>query len=87
MGGKLISEFDLGALIAKRGQLLCTTLKTRSIEYKAKLLKDLNQCFFESGHEFNPILHTVLPMSAAAAAHELMESNETIGKILLKYDL
>lgn len=38
MGGTKVENFDLGALIAKRGALLSTTLKTRSKEYKKSLL-------------------------------------------------
>lgn len=43
--------------------------------------------FFDSGHKFETVLEKVFPMSAACDAHVLMESNTTIGKILLKYDL
>ena len=38
MGGRIVENFDLGALVAKRGTLQTTTLKTRSIEYKTDLL-------------------------------------------------
>jgi hypothetical protein len=34
MGGRIVDNFDLGALVAKRGALLTTTLKTRSKDYK-----------------------------------------------------
>ena len=38
MGGRIVENFDMGALLAKRGNLLSTTLKTRSPAYKAELL-------------------------------------------------
>jgi len=87
LGGRIIENFDLGALVAKRGILFTTTLKTRSVEYKTELIQKLAKHFFHSGHGFKPVIEKVLPMSDAKQAHELMESNATIGKILLKYDL
>ena len=87
MGGRIVENFDLGALVAKRGALLTTTLKTRSKDYKKSLLSELNKVFFNSGHKFETVIEKVLPMSAACDAHALMESNTTVGKILLKYDL
>lgn len=87
MGGKIVENFDLGALVAKRGTLHTTTLKSRSDSYKSDLLQKLSKEFFLSGHDFEPITEAVLPMSKANDAHSLMESNTTIGKILLKYDL
>ena len=38
MGGRIVENFDMGALLAKRGTLQATTLKTRSAEYKTDLL-------------------------------------------------
>ena len=39
MGGHIVDNFDLGALVAKRGALMTTTLKTRSNDYKKELLE------------------------------------------------
>jgi tumor protein p53-inducible protein 3 len=39
MGGRIVDNFDLGALVAKRGALMTTTLKTRSNDYKKELLE------------------------------------------------
>ena len=39
MGGRIVENFDLGSLIAKRGALMTTTLKTRSNDYKKELLE------------------------------------------------
>ena len=86
MGGRIVNNFDLGSLVGKRIQLLTTTLKTRSTEYKKKLLSEMAKHFFDHP-EFISVTHAILPMSEACKAHEMMESNTTIGKILLKYDL
>ena len=87
LGGKEVPNFNMGALLAKRGTLHTTLLKSRSVEYKAKLLAQMRAVVFESGFGFEPVLHKVFKMSEARQAHEMMEANETIGKILLEYDL
>ena len=46
MGGTKVENFDLGALLAKRGALLTTTLKTRSKDYKKALLEEMSKVFF-----------------------------------------
>jgi len=38
---------------------------------------------FESGR-IRPILHGSFPLTEAAAAHQLMETNTTFGKIVLE---
>jgi NADPH:quinone reductase-like Zn-dependent oxidoreductase len=85
MGGRIVENFDIGALVAKRGALLTTTLKTRSKEYKKSLLEDMSKIFFSQ--KFKPVTEKVFAMSSASEAHLLMESNTTVGKILLKQDL
>lgn len=63
MGGRIVENFDLGSLVAKRGALLSTTLKTRSKEYKKALLDEVNKVFFTSGFPFKPVTEKILPMS------------------------
>ena len=87
MGGRIVENFDLGSLIAKRGTFHTTTLKTRSNLYKQELLNKLSHEYFKGGYQYKPITEVILPMSKASEAHTLMESNTTIGKILLKVDL
>ena len=40
---------------------------------------------FESG-ELTPISHETYPLSESKEAHEIMEANENIGKIILTLD-
>lgn len=73
----------------KRANLLFSTLRSRTDEYKTKLIQDFSDnCLqgFVNG-DLNPIIDKVFNMSEAAKAHEYMESNATIGKVLLKNDL
>ena len=73
----------------KRIQLLCSTLKTRSNTYKADLVsRFLNdfQDLFETG-DLKPIIDTVYKFSEMPKAHERMEKNLNIGKIVCINDM
>ncbi len=92
MGGlKLSSEPAaadalLGALLRKRARLLGTTLRNRSDAYKAELVARFAAAAlpgFSSG-AFKPVIFAELPLEDTGRAHELMEGNDTIGKIILR---
>ena len=88
LGGSKVQEFDLKSLFSKRIQLLTTALKSRSDQYKADLIKEVGAVLFpEDGPKLQAVVDKEFPMSQATQAHTYMESNASIGKILLKYDL
>ena len=90
MGGSACENFDMGPLLRKRISLIATTLKSRSTEYKADLISKLGQIIFPASEsEFTPVpvVDKVFGMSKASEAHQYMESNVSIGKILLLNDL
>lgn len=79
----------MGRLLQKRATITFSTLRTRSDDYKAKLAERFEKeavPLFESG-VLKPVINCVLPLSEISKAHELMESNTTVGKIVLKNDL
>jgi putative PIG3 family NAD(P)H quinone oxidoreductase len=79
------AELDLGALMAKRGSISATTLRARPPEEKAAIVRRVREHVWpliESG-AIRPVIDRRLPMSRAAAAHRLVESNEHVGKVLL----
>jgi len=83
------NAFNLRPLMAKRANLHFSTLRTRSDEYKAGLVKRFNEEVmpgFESG-ELKPVVDCVFKMSEMAKAHEYMEKNENTGKIVIQNDL
>lgn len=84
LGGKIVDNFPMGTIQAKKIQLIGTTLKSRSNEYKTKLIKELGEIVFTQGE---PIIDCVFKMSEASQAHEYLEKNTSIGKVLLKADL
>ena len=78
--------FLLGALLRKRGRLVGTTLRNRSDEYKAALVARFREealPLLESG-ALRAVVHAEFPLERTGEAHALMESNATLGKILLR---
>jgi putative PIG3 family NAD(P)H quinone oxidoreductase len=78
-------EFDLGALMAKRGSISATTLRARPVPDKARIVRGVTDRVWplvEAG-AIRPIIDRTIPMREAPEAHRLMESSDHIGKILL----
>ncbi|MDX2104918.1 MAG: NAD(P)H-quinone oxidoreductase [Candidatus Melainabacteria bacterium] len=79
-------EIDLGKVLSKRALIQGTTLRARPLEEKilaASLLQKNISPLFESGKLKGCIDH-VLPLSEASKAHEIMEANQNLGKIVLE---
>ena len=80
------APLDLGALLAKRGHLMATTLRSRPVEQKAAIcaaVGDRVWPLLQSG-AIRPAPMTLFPLAEAAEAHRLMDSGEHIGKIVLE---
>lgn len=85
MGGSR-SEIDLAKLMMKRLRVVGSTLRARPLEEKASIMAELSQYVWPkiSQGEILPIIQQVFPIQSASAAHELMASDVTIGKVVLK---
>lgn len=85
LGGSKI-EANFASLMLKRLTWTGSTLRPRSIEEKGRIAKALEAKVWPllAKRTVQPIIHTVLPLDEAAAAHELMESSRHIGKIILE---
>ena len=94
-GGRLViiglqggrkAELDINALMRKRASVIGTTLRSRSAAGKAAICVQVveNVWPLVTAGKIRPIIHRVFPIEQAAEAHELMESGEHTGKILLK---
>ena len=87
MGGNLVKEFNLSKFLGKRIQLNFTTLRSRSDEYKTDLIsKFASEVLpgFLNG-EFKPIIDKIYTVDQIIEAHERMEQNKNIGKIIVKW--
>jgi NADPH2:quinone reductase len=83
-----IAEVDMMPVMMKRLTLTGSTLRARDATFKAALAAALREKVWpllEAG-TVKPVIHEVLPLDQAAAAHRLMESGRHIGKIVLRVD-
>jgi len=79
------AELDLRALMAKRLTLTASTLRPQPVANKGRLVEALRQNVWPlfATRGLKPVIHARFPLAEAARAHELMESGQHIGKILL----
>jgi NADPH:quinone reductase-like Zn-dependent oxidoreductase len=84
-GGRKIPEFDLSLLFKKRGQLLCSTLRNRDAAYKAELTRRFHADFAAdlAAKTIEPVIAAVFSREEVEQAHQLLASNQTIGKLLV----
>ncbi|MCC9165925.1 NAD(P)H-quinone oxidoreductase [Pontibacter harenae] len=86
LGGGKIDELDLRKILAKRLQVIGSTLRSRSREYQVKLTEEMSAFalpLFESG-DIKPVVDSVFDWKDVAEAHRYMEQNKNIGKIVLR---
>ncbi|WP_028997522.1 NAD(P)H-quinone oxidoreductase [Azohydromonas australica] len=81
------SAIDAGLVLRKRLQITGSTLRARSVAYKAQLAAALRARVWpliEAG-QVKPVIHKVFEAAQAADAHALMESSTHVGKIVLTW--
>jgi tumor protein p53-inducible protein 3 len=86
MGGAEIEKMKISTLMSKWIQLTGTTLRSRPLSYKIKLIEAFSKDFlplFES-QEIKPIINRVFPVEEIEDAHAYMQENRNIGKIIVK---
>jgi NADPH2:quinone reductase len=80
------STIDTGQVMRRRLTISGSTLRPRSVEFKAGIAQALREKVWpliESG-AIKPVIHAMFPLAEAARAHELLESGQHIGKIVLR---
>jgi len=79
-------DIDLMPVMLKRLTLTGSTLRARDTAFKAAIAQNLKQTVWpllESG-AIKPVVHQAFALEDAAKAHQLMESSQHIGKIILE---
>jgi NADPH:quinone reductase len=79
------SDINLWTMLSKRLTITGSTLRARDDSFKAEIANQLLKNvwpLFASGR-VKPIIHSTFALNDAAKAHELMESSQHIGKIIL----
>jgi NADPH:quinone reductase len=85
--GGTVAQIDAGAVLRRRLTITGSTLRPRSVAFKAAIAKALRQQvwpWLDAGR-VKPVIHQVFPAAQAAEAHALMESNQHIGKLVLTW--
>lgn len=85
LGGSKV-EIDLMPVMLKRLTLSGSTLRMRSVPFKAAIAEQLKERIWPliEAEKIAPFIHATFPLAAANEAHALMESSEHIGKIVLQ---
>ena len=85
MQGGSKAELNIGKLLAKRGAVIATSLRSRPVEEKAAICASVVEHVWPlvSGGSVRTLVHTSFPLEQAAEAHRLMESGQHTGKIVL----
>ena len=81
------AAFDAGLVLRRRLTITGSTLRPRPLAFKTAIADALRERvwpWLDAGR-VRPVIHTVFPAAEAARAHELMESNQHIGKIVLDW--
>lgn len=83
--GGVKGELNLGALLAKRGAVIATSLRARPDAEKAAIVAAVREHVWplvEAGR-VRPMVHDTVPLEEAARAHRILEDGDHIGKVVL----
>ena len=82
------AQLDAGLVLRRRLTVTGSTLRPRSVAFKGEIAAALRRQVWPllASRRIRPVIHAVMPAAEAAAAHALMESNQHVGKIVLRWD-
>lgn len=85
MNGKDVA-LDLSTVMRKRLYITGSMLRSRDTAFKAAIAGNLEKYIWPmiAAGVIRPVVYQVFPLADAAGAHQLMESSEHMGKIVLK---
>ncbi|XP_060919593.1 quinone oxidoreductase PIG3 isoform X1 [Labrus mixtus] len=87
MGGRGLEGDLLGKLLSKRGHLLCSLLRSRSLQYKTELIQAFSSralpYFSDQPASLKPVIDSTFNLEDIAEAHRHMEANKNMGKIVI----
>ena len=85
MGGRE-GTLPLAPLLTKRLKLKGSVLRSRSTQEKAEILIGLRTEVWPllESKAVRAVIHTVMPIEEAEEAHRLVQSNKTVGKVILE---
>ncbi|WP_375579760.1 NAD(P)H-quinone oxidoreductase [Marivirga tractuosa] len=82
------STINMKKVMVKRLTITGSTLRARSPEFKGAIAENLKKHIWPKieTEEIKPVIYKIFPLAEASKAHELMESSEHIGKIILSLE-
>ncbi len=85
MQGGTRGELDISALLRKRGAVIATSLRARPVEGKAAICAAVVEHVWPlvAAGRVRSVVRRRFPLEEVADAHRLMDSGDSIGKILL----
>ena len=85
MQGGRKAELDIAKLLAKRGSVAATALRSRPADQKAAIVRGVRDEVWPlvAAGKIRPVIDRRLPITEAAEAHRLVDSNAHLGKVLL----
>jgi NADPH2:quinone reductase len=81
-------NLNLAQMLTKRLTITASTLRPRSAQEKGRIAQALRHRvwpWLESG-AIAPVIQATLPLDSAARAHEQLEANAAMGKLVLVVD-
>ncbi len=80
------SEINLLPVLLKRLTITGSTLRARDASFKVNIARQLQTQVWPllDNGRIKPVIHSIFPLAEAYKAHQLMESSQHIGKIILK---
>jgi len=81
------SEIDLGMVLRKRLKIIGTALRSRTPEEKAALAREFSQRVVPlfDANRLRPVVERVFAFAQIGEAHSALASNETFGKLVLRW--
>ncbi len=81
------AEVNAGLVLRRRLTITGSTLRPRPVAFKADIARSLRERVWPllASGRIKPVIHQVFDAAQAADAHELMESNRHIGKLVLAW--
>ncbi len=85
--GGVKSEINAGEVLRRRLTITGSTLRPRPVAFKAAIARALQEKVWPllAAGRIKPVIERVFDAGQAAEAHALMESNQHVGKILLRW--
>jgi NADPH:quinone reductase len=85
--GGVRAEINAGELLRRRLTVTGSTLRPRPVEFKAGIARALREKVWPllEARRIKPVIERVFDACDAAQAHGLMESNQHVGKIMLRW--